>query len=63
MNDIVDIAWKVARAFELVGVEYYLGGSVASSLQATARSTNDIDFVVELGERQVPALVAALAAR
>lgn len=53
MNDIVDVAWKVARALEHVGVAYYLGGSVASSLQATARSTNDIDFVVELAPSQV----------
>ncbi|MDX2014933.1 MAG: hypothetical protein SFW67_32350 [Myxococcaceae bacterium] len=60
MNDIVDIAWKVARAFEAVGIEYSLGGSVASLLQATARSTNDIDFVVELHERQVPELILAL---
>lgn len=51
MNDIVDVAWKVA--LEHVGVAYYLGGSVASSLQATARSTNDIDFVVELAPSQV----------
>jgi hypothetical protein len=54
MNDIVDVAWKVAVALEHVGAPYYLGGSVASSLQATARSTNDIDFVVELRPEQVP---------
>ena len=54
MNDIVDVAWKVAVALEHVGAAYYLGGSVASSLQATARSTNDIDFVVELRPEQVP---------
>ena len=54
MNDIVDVAWKVAVALEHVGAAYDLGGSVASSLQATARSTNDIDFVVELRPEQVP---------
>lgn len=54
MNDIVDVAWKVAVALEHVGAAYYLGGSVASSLQATARSTNDIVFVVELRPEQVP---------
>lgn len=60
MNDIVDVAWKVAAALEHVGAAYYLGGSVASSLQATARSTNDIDFVVELRPNQVGALAKQL---
>jgi len=60
MNDIVDVAWRVARALERVGVPYYLGGSVASSLQATARSTNDVDFVVELRPEQVAGLAAEL---
>jgi hypothetical protein len=43
--DVVDVAWRVARALEECGVPYFIGGSVASSLQSTARSTNDIDFV------------------
>jgi hypothetical protein len=60
MNDIVDVAWKVAVALEHVGAAYYLGGSVASSLQATSRSTNDIDFVVELRAAQVPDFVREL---
>lgn len=60
MNDIVDVAWKVAVALEHVGAPYYLGGSVASSLQATARSTNDIDFVVELTPAQVEPLTREL---
>lgn len=58
--DIVDVAWRVAVALEHVGVAYYLGGSVASSLQATARTTNDVDFVVELRPDQVEAFVREL---
>ena len=44
----------MSGALEYVGAAYDLGGSVASSLQATARSINDIDFVVELRPAQVP---------
>lgn len=58
--DIVDVAWLVATALEHAQVPYYLGGSVASSLQATARSTNDIDFVVELQPEQVVDLAREL---
>lgn len=60
MNDLVDVAWKVAAALEAAGVAYYLGGSVASSLQATARSTQDIDFVVDLKPSQVCLLSESL---
>ncbi len=58
--DVVDVAWRVARCLEEVGVPYYIGGSVASSLQATARSTNDIDFVVDLKPTQVSTLAQVL---
>lgn len=60
MKDIVDVAWTVALALERAGVPYYLGGSVASSLQATARSTNDIDFVVEFQPEHVEGFARAL---
>lgn len=42
--DVLDVALTVARALEEIGAEYYIGGSVASSLQASARSTNDVDM-------------------
>lgn len=58
--DVVDVAWRVARALEECEVDYYIGGSVASSLQSMARSTNDIDFVVDLKPTQVAAFTAAL---
>jgi hypothetical protein len=58
--DVVDVAWAVASALESIGAAYYIGGSVASSLQATARSTNDIDFVVEMRPDQAKALEDAL---
>jgi hypothetical protein len=46
--DAIDVALAVARAIESVGGAYFVGGSVASSLQGEPRATNDIDVVVEL---------------
>jgi len=59
-SDALDIALLVARALEAVGAEYFVGGSVASSLQGDPRSTNDIDFVISLPLGRVAALCAEL---
>lgn len=52
----IEVALLVARAFESLGIEYAVGGSVASSLQGEPRSTNDVDFAVRLQEGEVAAL-------
>lgn len=44
----LDVALAVARALESIRVEYFLGGSMASSFQGQPRLTNDLDFVVLL---------------
>ncbi|MEW5743111.1 MAG: hypothetical protein AB1938_29620 [Myxococcota bacterium] len=59
-TDGYDIAWLVAQAFERVGVDYFFGGALASSLQGPPRFTHDIDFVARLRVDQVAPLVAAL---
>jgi hypothetical protein len=43
VQDALDIALLVAAAIDAVGGEYFIGGSVASSLQGEPRATNDID--------------------
>ena len=58
--DVLDVALAVARALEAIGAEYYIGGSVASSLQASARSTNDVDFVVAMAPHQAQDLADEL---
>jgi hypothetical protein len=52
--EVVEVALAVARALESIGVDYALGGSVATSLQGEPRSTNDIDFRMggETSDRQ-----------
>ncbi|MBX3131142.1 MAG: hypothetical protein KF718_30765 [Polyangiaceae bacterium] len=47
-SDALDVALLVAAAIERAGGEYFVGGSIASSLQGEPRATNDIDFVVAL---------------
>lgn len=58
--DVVDVALRIAEALERAGVAYFLGGSLASSMQGEPRATNDIDLVVELPEEKVGAVAAAL---
>jgi hypothetical protein len=47
-GDVLAVALRVAAAIEACGGEYFVGGSVASSLQGEPRATNDIDFVLSL---------------
>lgn len=58
--DEYDVALLVARALEDLGIEYSLGGSLASSLQGEPRSTNDVDFAARLEERHVGPLATRL---
>ncbi|MCP3136753.1 hypothetical protein [Pyxidicoccus xibeiensis] len=58
--DVIAVALQCAEALEVAGVGYFLGGSLASSLQGEPRATNDIDFVIDLRLPQLPAFVQAL---
>ncbi|MHB1845877.1 MAG: nucleotidyl transferase AbiEii/AbiGii toxin family protein [Deltaproteobacteria bacterium] len=60
--DMIDVAVRVALAFERAGVEYALGGSIASGLQGEPRATNDIDFAVRLDEGRIEVLRVELGA-
>jgi hypothetical protein len=59
-ENAIDIAVKVATALTSVGAEYFVGGSLASSLQGEPRATNDIDFVISLPAGRINALRDAL---
>jgi hypothetical protein len=61
-EDVIDVALRVAAALESVGARYFLGGSLASSLDGQPRATNDIDFVIDIPIGKVGALAAALGA-
>jgi hypothetical protein len=59
-EDTLDVALQVASALTSIGAEYFLGGSLASSLQGEPRATSDIDLVVALPVGRVNALRVAL---
>jgi hypothetical protein len=61
LPDPIRVALAVARALEQVGVTYVAVGSLASSVHGAPRSTDDVDFVVDLAPTQGERLVAVLA--
>lgn len=58
--DALDVAARVAKAIEVAEGRYFIGGSLASSLQGEPRSTNDIDIVLDLPLGRCRAFVEAL---
>jgi hypothetical protein len=58
--DVLDVTLLVTGALERCGIDYFLGGSLATSFQGEPRATNDVDLVVALAEGSVAPLVAAL---
>ena len=56
----LDVALRVAAALESVGCAYFIGGSLASSLQGEPRATNDIDIVVAMMPHRIRAFADAL---
>jgi len=56
----LEVGLAVARALESIRVEYFLGGSMASSFHGQPRLTNDLDFVVLLRVSDIRPLAQAL---
>jgi hypothetical protein len=59
--DPILVALRVADVLDALGVDYLVGGSVASSLTGVSRTTLDVDLVVRLNEDRIDALVGLLA--
>jgi hypothetical protein len=59
IDDPVPTALDVAARLERLGIEYWLGGSLASSIHGEPRSTHDVDFVAEIRPEHVGAIVRA----
>jgi len=59
-SEVFEVTRKVAAAFELLGIRYFLGGSVASALYGEARSTRDVDLIAAMLPAHVQPFVAAL---
>ena len=59
-NEITAALEPVISAFDDLGLSYYIGGSIASSAYGIARSTLDVDLVLELETFHIQPLVSRL---
>jgi hypothetical protein len=60
IRDPIEIALVVGEAILAVGGDYFVGGSLASSMQGHPRSTNDIDIVLAIPVGSIRAFVETL---
>jgi hypothetical protein len=56
----VAVTLRVAAELRRLGIEYLVGGSIASSLHGRPRTTQDVDLVAKIAGCYVPPLVSAL---
>lgn len=58
--DPLAVAIAFAEVCDRLGIRYLAAGSLASSVHGEPRSTDDVDFVADIGAGQVDALVAQI---
>lgn len=63
LPDPLAVALEMAELLERLHIPHLAAGSLASSFHGEPRSTNDVDFVVDLAPGRVPDLLAALGDR
>ncbi len=56
----IQVTLRVVRVLDRLGVDYLVGGSLASSLHGVPRATQDVDLVAMLRAHHVDEFVAAL---
>lgn len=61
VEDPIWLARQLAMILDELGISYYVGGSVASSLQGEVRYTEDLDLVVNIQPTQIQPLISAMA--
>jgi hypothetical protein len=55
-HEVMEALTPLVEAFEQLGITYYIGGSVSSSLHGMARRTKDVDVIVDIMPGQVRSL-------
>ncbi len=55
----LEIVEKVTSILDSLEIPYFIGGSLASSLQGIPRSSQDIDFIADIVDRNIPDLIEA----
>ena len=59
IEDPIYLARKIATLLDELDIAYYIGGSVASSLQGEIRYTEDLDLVINIQSSQVQSVLNA----
>jgi len=60
MENPLVVLFQLARAFDQLGIDYVVVGSVASSIHGEYRASGDVDIVADLKYESIEPLVAAL---
>ena len=60
LTDALAVTVRVTQVLERMGVPYFIGGSLASTLYGMVRTTQDSDIIADLRLEHVPLLVDAL---
>ncbi len=60
LSDPVLVVAKLATAFDALGIQYVVGGSLASSVYGIPRATQDVDLVADLRMPDASKLARAL---
>lgn len=60
LSEPLQVTTLLAKAFDSIGVNYLVGGSLASSIHGIPRATQDVDVVADLKLNQVKELVKQL---
>ncbi len=56
-EDAEDLVERVVSILDAIGIEYMIGGSFASSHYGEPRMTRDVDFVADIREEHIPAMM------
>ncbi len=59
LGEVLEVTLKATAVLESLGIDYLVGGSLASSLHGIPRATRDADLVARLEQRHIAPLVEA----
>jgi hypothetical protein len=60
LTEPVQITQRIVRELEDLKIQYYIVGSLASSLHGIPRATQDVDIIADISFQHIPKLVNAL---
>ncbi len=60
INELFPALAPVVSAFDKIGIRYYIGGSISSSIHGIPRTTMDIDIIADIKQDHIEALYLTL---